>query len=48
MNGERLQDREYMAQALVEAEKALAAGEMPVGALVVKDGRVLGLSLIHI
>ena len=42
MNGERLQDREYMAQALVEAEKALAAGEMPVGALVVKDGRVLG------
>ena len=42
MNGERLRDREYMAQALVEAEKALAAGEMPVGALVVKDGRVLG------
>ncbi len=41
MTGERLSDRDYMAQALEEAEKALAAGETPVGAVVVKDGWVL-------
>ncbi len=30
-----------MAQALVEAEQALAAGEFPVGCVLVQDGRIL-------
>ena len=33
---------EFMAEALNEAYEALAIGEVPVGAVVVKDGRVLG------
>ncbi len=32
----------WMAEALKEAEAAAAAGEVPVGALVVRDGRVIG------
>jgi tRNA(adenine34) deaminase len=32
----------FMRQALAEAEKARGAGEVPVGALVVVDGEVLG------
>ena len=32
----------WMQQALAEAEKAGAAGEVPVGALIVRDGAVLG------
>jgi tRNA(adenine34) deaminase len=34
-------DGAYMALALVEARKAWAAGEVPVGAVVVKDGEVI-------
>ncbi len=34
-------DEFYMALALREAEKALRAGEVPCGAVVVKDGRVI-------
>lgn len=34
-------DREFMRQALVEAQKAADAGEVPVGAVVVKDGEVI-------
>lgn len=34
-------DRGYMQSALQEAEHALALGEIPVGALIVKHGRVL-------
>ena len=33
---------EPMALALAEAEKAVAAGEVPIGAVVVKGGRVIG------
>ena len=35
-------DFDYMALALEEARTALAAGELPVGAVVVKDGAVVG------
>lgn len=35
-------DVEFMDQALAEARLAVAAGEVPVGAVVVLDGRVLG------
>ena len=36
------QDRAWMSEALAEAARAAAAGEVPVGALVVLDGRVIG------
>jgi tRNA(adenine34) deaminase len=35
-------DSDYMALALEEARRAAAAGEVPVGALVVLDGAVIG------
>jgi tRNA(adenine34) deaminase len=35
-------DDEFMAQALALAAKAAAAGEVPVGAVVVRDGEVIG------
>lgn len=35
-------DEQFMRKALAEARSALAAGEVPVGAVVVKDGRVIG------
>lgn len=31
----------YMKQALIEAEKAKAIGEVPVGAVIVKDGEII-------
>ena len=34
--------REMMEEALVLAREAAAAGEVPVGAIVVKDGRIIG------
>lgn len=34
-------DRHFMTQALLQARKALEAGEIPVGAVVVKDGKIL-------
>ena len=36
------QDLEFMQLALVEAQKARALGEVPVGAIVVKDGVIVG------
>src|SRR5512145_827257 len=33
---------EFMRQALAQADLARAAGEVPVGAVVVQDGRVIG------
>ena len=36
------EDRERMIAAIVEAEAAAAAGEVPVGALVVAGGRIVG------
>ena len=35
-------DRTYMAAALEQARKAQAEGEVPVGAVVVKDGEIIG------
>ena len=35
-------DREYMSLALAEAESAFSRGDVPVGAVLVKDGSVLG------
>ena len=34
--------RNFMEAALEEARKAMAMGEVPVGAVIVKDGRILG------
>ena len=36
-----MEDREYMALALAEAQAACVAGEIPVGAVLVKDGEIL-------
>lgn len=35
------QDERFMKEALVEAEQAFALGEVPVGAVVVKDGKII-------
>lgn len=35
-------DERYMRLALAEAEKALAAGEVPIGAIIVADGQIIG------
>jgi tRNA(adenine34) deaminase len=35
-------DKEYMRHALALAEQAQGAGEVPVGAVVVKDGEIIG------
>jgi len=37
-----MQDRGYMQEALVEASTAARLGEVPVGAVVVKDGEIIG------
>jgi tRNA(adenine34) deaminase len=37
-----MSDQDFMALALAEAVKALAHDDIPVGAVVVKDGKVLG------
>ena len=34
-------NREYMREALAEAKKAEAKGEVPVGAVIVKDGKII-------
>lgn len=34
-------DEQFMDEALRQAERAAAAGEVPVGAVIVKDGRIL-------
>jgi len=36
------QDADFMLAALEQAHKALAAGEVPVGAIVVKEGEIVG------
>ena len=35
-------DRRFMEQALAEARKALASDDVPVGAVVVRDGQIIG------
>lgn len=42
MARENAEDDAFMGLALGEARKAAAAGEVPVGAVVVRDGRVIG------
>jgi tRNA(adenine34) deaminase len=37
-----LSDEFFMRQALAEAQRALAAGEIPIGAVVVLDGQIIG------
>jgi tRNA(adenine34) deaminase len=39
---EEAMDEQWMAEALAEARLALAAGEVPVGAVVVHDGAIVG------
>ena len=39
---ERPDDRLWMQEALVEARRAAAIGEVPIGAVVVREGEVLG------
>ena len=34
-------DERFMREALLEAQKAAAAGEVPVGAVVVRDGQII-------
>jgi tRNA(adenine34) deaminase len=36
------QDRDFMREALEEAEAAQRLGEVPIGAVLVKDGRIIG------
>lgn len=35
-------NEDFMAEALKEAEKALQLGEVPIGAVIVKDGVIIG------
>ena len=42
MGSERASDEGFMREALAEARKALAVGEVPVGAIVVHAGQVMG------
>ena len=35
-------DIKYMKAALKQAEKALLIGEVPIGAVIVSDGRIIG------
>jgi tRNA(adenine34) deaminase len=37
-----MSDEEFMREALAEAELAAARGEVPVGAIAVRDGRIIG------
>ncbi|MBR1743412.1 MAG: tRNA adenosine(34) deaminase TadA [Lachnospiraceae bacterium] len=40
-NEKRLCDEKYMAEAIRQAKKASAAGEVPIGCVIVKDGRII-------
>lgn len=42
MNGDQKGDDFFMSQAIIEAGKALSAGEVPIGAVVVHGQRVIG------
>ena len=42
MNGETLSDEKFMRLALNEAKKALDEGEVPIGAIIVANGAVVG------
>ena len=35
------ESEKYMTEALAEAEKALAAGEVPIGAVMVRNGEII-------
>jgi tRNA(adenine34) deaminase len=40
-------DASFMREALAEAERAASAGEVPVGAVVVKEGKIIGRGFNH-
>jgi tRNA(adenine34) deaminase len=42
MNDSESDDEKFMREALVEARRAWDAGEVPVGAVVVRDGEIIG------
>jgi tRNA(adenine34) deaminase len=42
MEKEKSLEQTFMAEALLEAEKAYRIGEVPIGAVVVKDGVIIG------
>lgn len=44
MEGEAMTDEQLMALALQEARQAMAEGEVPVGAVVAKDGQVVAVA----
>ena len=37
------ESEKYMTEALAEAEKALAAGEVPIGAVMVRNGETVAI-----
>ncbi|HEX7879278.1 MAG TPA: tRNA adenosine(34) deaminase TadA [Candidatus Eisenbacteria bacterium] len=41
-NASQLIDERWMREAMIEAERAAEAGEVPVGAVIVHDGRIVG------
>ena len=41
-------EEKYMKEALKQAKKAYALGEVPIGCVIVHEGKIIGLSLIHI
>ena len=41
-SGDAISDHVYMKEALLEAQKALEQGEVPIGAVVVGGGRIIG------
>ena len=45
-------DAKYMKEAIRQAKKAYAIGEVPIGCVIVRDGKIISrgynLSLIHI
>ena len=42
MNDEKTNHEHFMEEALIEAEKALAADEVPIGAVIVYNGEIIG------
>ena len=41
LTNEMTESEKYMTEALLEAEKALAAGEVPIGAVMVRNGEII-------
>ena len=41
-----MEHRDYMARALELAKEAMAEGEVPVGCVIVRDGKVVGVQTL--